>query len=271
MSAPVPDEGSAASGLEWQPVTGSDEPEWEPVVADQAPAPAQVTSSAPPAPAAGTPRRRGGSGMAIAVACSVGILVVALIAFILVRQGAGGQASQTTTSVGATPGTTVPATELTDFKDPVAGVNFRYPKQWKQVAIAPGARRVVLLESGDNGMWVSLLTVPAGTTDLKTFARQTITANSAVPALIRAEQDANLGGLKAFYFLYTFPGEAPGSLYLHAHYFVQSGDEMVTIVFQTQSVPDFQRLAAVFDQVVETFTFPEPVPPPTAATTTTAP
>ena len=65
-------------------------------------------------------------------------------------------------------------------------------------------------------------------------------------------QVVRVGALSGVYYLYYFPaGDQRG---VHAHYFLFSGKQMFTLVFQALPAADFQRLAKTFDAVAETFT-----------------
>lgn len=231
---------------------------------DQAPADGGGERSTPDEAPAGTPARSGGGrGMLVAVVAAVALLVVALVTFILV-----GQRAEEAENAPA-PASTVPADEFVEYTDQQFGFEISYPQGWDRVELAPGNRRLVVQESGINGMSVSVLS-RSGVADLRTFARDTI-GQASPDVEVLFEREVVVNNLRGFYFVYAFRLDGTSTPALHAHYFLERGEEIITLVFQAESQAHLERLASAFDQIVASLRAVPATAGTTATTTTTVP
>lgn len=196
-------------------------------------------------------------------------------AFALAPGGNGPPANTGTTVPGAA--TTVPASELTTFRDDATGFSLKYPRSWRRGEIDPnGEVRLVLLAGGLNGVSVRVQRTEVPTTSENIANIKAVTdgiVGSNPTAKVLNERQVNVNGMPGFYYLYTFTDEVTGAQGAHGHYFLFKGRKMQSIIFQTIPPQDFGQLAAVFDQVAESFQSDpdlEPAPAVTTAPSTTA-
>lgn len=190
---------------------------------------------------------RGGRGpnMTLVAAGAVALVVVAVVAFLLLSQRANDAKDDQAAS-----STTLP--EMVELTDEGAGISFKHPASWTRLEDRSGQRRVVLLESDNNGMWVSLYGVPSEVGDLRTFARGIITQGSE-PVAIGLENEITLNNLPGFYFFYTFHDSLTGQQAAHFRYFLRRGSQVISLVFQVSPATDHARLTPIFDKIAESF------------------
>lgn len=199
---------------------------------------------------------------------TVVVVAVAVTAFALAPGGNGGSATPGTTVPGAV--TTVPASELVTFRDDAAGFSIKYPRQWRKADIPDGPIRLVLLAGGLNGVSVRVdrTEVPTTSENLDNIKAVTDGIVGTNPtAKVLDQRQVTLNGMPGYYYLYTFTDEETGAVGAHGHYFLFKGRKMHSLVFQAVPQEDFTQLAAVFDQVAETFQSDPDLPPGTASTT----
>jgi len=199
------------------------------------------------------------------------VIAVGVTAFAMAPGGNGGSATPTTTVPGTA--TTVPASQLVTFRDDKAGFSIKYPRQWQKADIDPnGDVRLVLLAGGLNGVSVrvSRTEVPTTTENLDNIRAVTDGIVGTNPtAKVLDQRQVTLNGMPGYYYLYTFTDEMTGAEGAHGHYFLFKGRKMHSLIFQAVPQQDFAQLAAVFDQVAETFQSDPDLQP--APTTTAAP
>ena len=212
--------------------------------------------------------------MVILSVLSAVVVTVAVAAFALAPAGNGGGSAAPTTTVPGT-ATTVPASQLVTFRDEVAGFSIKYPRTWEKADIpADGPIRLVLLAGGLNGASVRVDRTEVPTTaenlaNIKAVTDGIVGTNASAKVL--QQREVTFNGMPGYYYLYTFTDEETGAEGAHGHYFLFKGRKMHSLVFQAIPASDFARLAAVFDQVAETFqSDPDLAPAPTTTTPTTS-
>ncbi len=163
---------------------------------------------------------------------------------------------------------------VTSFRDAETGFTVDFPRAWQRVQV-PVADYRLAVNGGNNVAFtirVVPIQIPATTANLENFKAVTdglVGSNSTVKVL--KQQAISLNGMLGYYYFYTFadgPVEA-----VHAHYFLFSGQKMNILVFQSRP-DDFEKMAATFDKIADSFRSDPNVPPTTSAprptTTTTA-
>src|SRR5207237_10695321 len=130
-----------------------------------------------------------------------------------------------------------------------AAKNFRisYPPSWHRTTDAQGA--LDLHVSGRDAVSISEFTLAAevnttNVADMRAVTDAVLSAPSAHLTVL-ASQVVQVGKLTGLYYLYYFPAGAEQGV--HAHYFLFSGKQMYTLVFQALPVADFDSLANTFD------------------------
>ena len=161
---------------------------------------------------------------------------------------------------------------VTAFRDAETGFNVEYPRSWRRVEV-PVAEYRLAVDAGDNVAFtirVVPIQTPATPQNLQNFKAVTdglVASNPTVKVL--KEQAISLNGMLGYYYFYTFTDRAVE--FVHAHYFLFSGNKMNILVFQTLP-DDFEPRAATFDRVAESFRSDPNIPPTSvvpASTTTT--
>ncbi len=207
------------------------------------------------------------------------VVAVGVAAFTLTPDGKGGSATPGTTVPGTA--TTVPASELVTFRDDTTGFSIKYPRSWRKADIATdGEIRLILLAGGLNGVSVRVQRTEVPTTSENIANIKAVTdgiVGSNATAKVLNQRQLTVNGMPGYYYLYTFIDEETGAEGAHGHYFLFRGRKMHSIIFQAIPSQDFAGLAAVFDQVAETFqsdpdlgAAPAPTATQPAPTTTTS-
>lgn len=209
------------------------------------------------------PEPERGQNMTAVVVGAVVLVVVAVVAFLLLSQRTDKAKDNQAAS-----STTLP--EMVELTDQGAGISLKHPVSWTKLDDPSGQRRIVLLESENNGLWVSLYGIPSQVTDLRTFAREIVTQGDE-PVSIAVEDSITLNGLPGFYFFYTFNDSLTGQQAAHFRYFLTRGSQLITLVFQVSPAADHARLTPIFDQIAESFTAAPITATTVAAATTTTP
>jgi len=160
--------------------------------------------------------------------------------------------ASTTAPGGAT---TVPAGNLTSFRDPESGFDIKYPATWERLTPQDPSVRLVLRINGDNGVSVRVQRFEQPTTsenieNIKAFTDGVVSSNRTAKVL--QQRSVTIDGMPGYFYLYSYTDEATGRDGVHAHYFLFRGRKANQVVFQA-SPDDFEKLAAVFDQVIEGF------------------
>jgi len=159
---------------------------------------------------------------------------------------------------------------LTTFRDAQTGLTVEYPRSWTRVQL-PVADYRLAVDGGNNVAFtirVVPIQQPATAQNLQNFKAVTdglVASNSTVKVL--KEQAIQLNGMLGYYYFYTFTDRDVEAV--HAHYFLFSGNKMNVLVFQTLP-DDFERMAATFDKIAESFRS-DPNVPPTSTTSNTVP
>ena len=162
---------------------------------------------------------------------------------------------------------------MTTFRDPETGISVEYPRAWKRVEV-PVADYRLAVDAGDNVAFtirVVPIQTPATPQNLQNFKAVTDGLVASNPTVkVFKEQAISLNGMLGYYYFYTFTEGAVE--FVHAHYFLFSGNKMNILVFQTLP-DDFEPRAGTFDKVAESFRSDANIPPTSsvpASTTTTA-
>jgi hypothetical protein len=146
------------------------------------------------------------------------------------------------------------ASDVVTYTDTAKHYRISYPRGWQKTTDADGG--IVLHVRGRDAVSVREFTLAApvntqNVSDMHSVTDAILSAPSAHLTVLES-QVVRVGALTGLYYLYYFPaGDQRG---VHAHYFLFSGKQMFTLVFQTLPATDFQRLAKTFDVVAETFT-----------------
>lgn len=196
---------------------------------------------------------------------SIAVVLIGVFGFVLSRGASNkGTAAQSGAASGPTTtrsggGTTVPPTEMTSFHDDVTGFTVKYPKSWNRLNVPVADIRTVLLPGFNDKNAVQIRIYP-----IQTVADQNNIGNfkAVTDAIVFGDQSnkliqeqlVTLNGKLTYYYLYTFHDASTNQDGVHAHYFVFEGHRFFSIVFQTLPAEEFNRLAAVYDQVAESFT-----------------
>jgi hypothetical protein len=111
------------------------------------------------------------------------------------------------------------------------------------------------------------VTTPENLGNLRSVTDGIIGSNPS--ARVLKQDTVSINGLIGYYYLYTFK-DATGLDGVHAHYFLFSGHNMYSIVFQALPASQFTRFAGIFDQIAQSFKV-EAATGPTTTTGTAAP
>lgn len=176
------------------------------------------------------------------------------------------------------------------FRDTETGFSIKYPSKWKRTGRPDPEIRLLVKDEGLNSLLVRVARTPAPfPTDLtgdeaKQVADVVLKRELFAPERILREQAVNVNGSPGYYYLYTFDEEVKTDAGtqkvqgVHAHYFVFSGRRVFALVFQALPTANFDKLAATFDAMAESFRItplvsdaPDPTTAPDPATSTSAP
>jgi hypothetical protein len=162
-----------------------------------------------------------------------------------------------------TPTTTAAArtAELVEFRDDNNGWTISYPKSW--IRLQPKDADVALVVSerpADQNTGGSILarnvTLAAPITEENLAAAKEVTnailtgdgvQHITEPKIVRQ------AGLPGYFYFYSFKDPASGQEGVHSHYFLFKGSTMIIFVFQALPKDEFQRLAALYDEVIASF------------------
>ena len=230
---------------------------------------------APLRPAAGPPDQR--RLVIILSILTVLVVVVAIGAFVLASGGGNGGTPGAPTPSTTAPGTpsTLAASQLVTHRDDTAGFSIKYPRAWQKADIPPdGPIRLVLLAGGLNGVSVRVDRTEVPTTvenlaNIKAVTDGIVGTNPTAKVL--QQREVTFNGMPGYYYLYTFTDTESGAEGAHGHYFLFKGRKMHSLVFQTIPATDFGPMAALFDQVAETFQSDPDLSGPAVTTTSAAP
>jgi hypothetical protein len=192
------------------------------------------------APVADRSHRRRWRWVVVAAICVVGCGVAALVTLHRPPQSRSPKAPH--------------GSSFVTYTDTAKHYRISYPRGWQKTTGADGS--VVLHVHGRDAVSVREFTLAApvntqNVSDMRSVTDAVLSAPSAHLTVLES-QVVRVGALTGLYYLYYFPaGDQRG---VHAHYFLFSGKQMFTLVFQTLPATDFQRLAKTFDAVAETFT-----------------
>lgn len=205
--------------------------------------------------------------MAAPTAVKIGGGVVALMllvggAFLAGRSVVGSPtepAASGSTATSAT--TTAPGAELVEFRDETNGWAISYPKSWNRLQPKEAAVSLVVSEQpAERNTGGSILargvTLAAPVTESNLAAAKEVTDGIVAGDGIRHITEpttVSQAGLPGYFYFYSFTDPASGQEGVHSHYFLFKGSTMISFVFQALPKEDFQRLASVFDQVIDSF------------------
>lgn len=169
---------------------------------------------------------------------------------------------QPSEEAGANPPAGAPAeapqpTEFTEFRNEQAGIALSYPSNW--VELNTNDPQILLLASDgpENSFLVRAVELPnpVGKEQLGAAKQLTdqIVGSNKTAQMIAGPKPVELGGLPGYWYLYSFKDEASGQNGAHSHFFLFKGNTMLTFVFQTLPVDEFQQSAPVFDQITASF------------------
>lgn len=183
----------------------------------------------------------------------MGVVVVGLGAFWLLRDD-GETASSTTT-------TTVAGDDFIAVRDAEAGFTIEHPKNWKPLREADGEERLLLSAGGQNYFQLKVRSV-----DPATVSSEVEAALNGLE-MITEPQSVTLSGQPATLYLYYTPvTESSPVKGVHVHYFLLKTDRLWSLVFQALPSENLNDLVPVFDRVAKSFAIEEAG----ATTTTTA-
>lgn len=202
------------------------------------------------------------------------VLMTILTAVVVIASGiAIAVATQDRGDNGPPPARENTPVPLTTFRDPETGISVEYPRAWKRVQV-PVADYRLALDAGENVAFtirVVPIQTPATPQNLQNFKAVTDGLVASNPTVkVFKEQAISLNGMLGYYYFYTFTeGQVE---FVHAHYFLFSGNKMNILVFQTLP-DDFEPRAGTFDRVAESFRSDPNIPPTSSvpASTTTTP
>ena len=192
------------------------------------------------APVAGRNRRRRWPWVVVAAICVVGCGATAWAT--LHRSAQSG------------PPTAPRASGSVTYTDTAKHYRISYPRSWQKTTEADGG--LVLHVRGRDAVSVHEFALAAqvntqNVSDMRSVTDAILSTPNAHLTVLES-QVVRIGALSGLYYLYYFP--AGGKRGVHAHYFLFSGKQMFTLVFQTLPATEFQPLAKTFDAVAETFT-----------------
>ena len=157
--------------------------------------------------------------------------------------------------------TASPTAELVEFRDDKHGWAISYPKSWNR--LQPKEAEVALVvsekpaEQNTGGSILARgLTLAAPVTEENLAAAKEVTDGIVTGDGIRHITEPKVvsqAGLPGYFYFYSFKDPASGQEGVHSHYFLFKGSTMISFVFQALPKDDFQRLANLFDKVIETF------------------
>jgi hypothetical protein len=187
----------------------------------------------------------GGRSPVKAIALLVGVVIVGLGAFFLLKDDKD-SASPSTTS------TTVASNEVVALQDAEAGFTIEVPKSWTSLRDADGEERVLLSAGGQNYFQLKVRTV-----DPATVSAEVDSALSGLE-MITEPQSVTLSGQPATLYLYYTPvTESSPVKGVHVHYFLLKTDRLWSLVFQALPSESLNDLVPVFDQVAKSFKIEE--------------
>lgn len=169
------------------------------------------------------------------------------------KQPAAGESTATTTAS--------PTAELVEFRDDMNGWAISYPKSWNR--LQPKEAEVALVvsekpaEQNTGGSILARdLTLAAPVTEGNLAAAKEVTDGIVTGDGIRHITEPKVvsqASLPGYFYFYSFKDPSSGQEGVHSHYFLFKGSTMISFVFQALPKDDFQRLANLFDKVIETF------------------
>lgn len=148
---------------------------------------------------------------------------------------------------GANPGA------VTEFRNDQAGIALSYPANWVPLKTADPQILLLASDGPENSFLVRSVDLPkpVGKPELPAAKQLTdqIVGGNKTAKMITEPKQVELGGLPGYWYLYSFKDEASGQEGAHSHFFLFKGNKMLTFVFQTVPVDQFQQSAPVFDQI----------------------
>jgi len=143
------------------------------------------------------------------------------------------------------------------FEDEEAGFSIAYPGSWERLESRDPQVRLVATPNGRDSLLVRVLQPGFTVTEdnlgqAKTLTDGLVKAGRNVKILAKPEP-IRLGGLPGLFYFYSFKDSGTGKRGVHSHYFLFSGETMITLVFQALPTKSFPELAPVFDQVANSF------------------
>lgn len=209
---------------------------------------------------AAPPAKRGPSQRTSVVVLSALTAVVAAVAVGAFMTGSNGQpdapaSGPTTTKGNAAGASTLPPAALRTFRDPETGFSVQFPTAWKQLKSPDPNVRLVVAAGENDAMSVRVQRFEQPTTadnleNIKAFSDAVVSSNKSAKVL--QQRPVTIDGMLGFYYLYTY-ADPSGQEGVHAHYFLFRGRKANQLVFQAVPSSGFDRLAAVFDQVADSF------------------
>ncbi|HUR17886.1 MAG TPA: hypothetical protein VMZ51_02980 [Acidimicrobiales bacterium] len=151
------------------------------------------------------------------------------------------------------------------FRDKNTGFTIKYPNKWKRAERADPEIRLLVRDEGLDSLLVRVARTaapfPADLTgdEAKQVADVVLKRETFAPERILREQAVNVNGAPGYYYLYTFDEEVKTDSGtqkvqgVHAHYIVFSGRRVFVLVFQALPTANFDKLAATFDAMAESF------------------
>ena len=179
------------------------------------------------------------------------------------KEPAGSRKDTSTTAPGSAGATTAPG-GLTEFRDEKAGWAISYPASWNRLQSSDADVPLVVAQkppevNQGGSILARTVTLAAPVDEAKLPAAREVT-DSIVQSgegiqLLTPDQPAVVkqGGLPGYFYFYSFKDPTTGQEGVHTHYFLFKGSTMISFVFQALPKDDFQGLATLFDDVIESF------------------
>lgn len=172
---------------------------------------------------------------------------------------ASNRATSTTTAPAAN---STEAGALQEFKDDKSGWAISYPSGWNRLESSdPDVPLVVSQKPPEINQGGSILartvTLAAPVDDSNLAAAKEVTdqivMNGEGIQMLAQPAVIHEGGLPGYFYFYSFKDPVTGQEGVHTHYFLFKGPTMISFVFQALPKDDFQGLATLFDEVLDSF------------------
>ncbi len=150
-----------------------------------------------------------------------------------------------------------------EFRDEQTGFALAYPRDWERLRPNDPQIRFAATLNGRDSMLVRVTPLGFEVGQEQLVGMEQFTARVVATAqgvnLLSPPQEIELAGLPGYLYLYTFKDPESGKRGWHSHYFLFSGETMVSLVFQALPRKRFDDLAPVFDEITKSFRVEQPL------------